>query len=69
MVFAPVMPILILMCMVSLLSLYFVELLAMAYAYQKPPMYSQEINVFLLRLLGLIPLVSYAPTSLWAFSN
>ena len=40
MVFAPVMPILILLCMVSLLILYLVERLAMAYAYQKPPMYS-----------------------------
>ena len=69
MVFAPVMPILIVMCMVSLLILYLVERLAMAYAYQKPPMYSQETNVFLLRILALIPLVSYAPMSLWAFSN
>ena len=69
MVFAPIMPILLLMCTVSLLSLYLVERLAMAYAYQKPPMYSEKLNVFLLRLLAIIPLISYAPMSLWAFSN
>ena len=40
MVFAPVMPILILVCLASLLSQFLVERLAMAYAYQKPPMYS-----------------------------
>ena len=68
-VFAPVMPILFFPCLVSLGCLYFVERLAMAYSYYKPPMYDETVNIFLLKLLAIAPFISYAPVALWAFSN
>ena len=68
MVYAPIMPIFVPLCFVSLFCLYIVERLAMAYAYSKPPMYSEEINILLLRILALLPFC-FGFTALFAYSN
>ena len=52
----------------SLSCLYVVEKLAMAYGYQKPPMYDDEANILVVRMLKFAPLV-YAGSALWLFTN
>lgn len=68
MVFGPIIPILFLYCLACLCSLYLVERIAMIYSYRKPPMYSDNITVFLIRLLGFAP-ICYALLASWAYSN
>ena len=68
-VFGPLIPMLFLLCLGSLCMLYLVERMAMIYSYRKPPMYDDQLNKFLLRLLALAPFLMYAPVSIWVFSN
>lgn len=68
MAYGPIMPILYVLCFACLLCLYTVERLAMAYSYYKPPMYNENINTFLFRLLATLPFMSVG-ISLWAYSN
>jgi len=52
----------------SLVCLYVVERLSMAYVYVKPPMYDSKINTRILKLLAFAPIL-YLMNSLWVFSN
>ena len=66
--YGPHIPCLFLIALASLTCLYVVERLAMAYSYQKPPMYDSEANIFVVRMLAFAPLL-YAFGALWLFSN
>ena len=66
--YAPGIPYLFLIAAASLCCLYFVEKMAMAYGYKKPPMYDNEHNILVLRMLAFAP-VLYAMNALWVFSN
>ena len=62
------MPVMFPIALVSLIIMYAVERTSMAYVYQKPPMYGEEINTLALRLLAVAPLF-YILNTLWVLSN
>ena len=66
--FGPSFPSLFLIALASLVCLYVVERLAMAYGYQKPPMYDDEANTKVVRMLAFAPIM-YAGNAIWIFSN
>jgi hypothetical protein len=66
--FGPGLPILFPIGLLSLICLYIVERLMVAYSYQKPPMYDSTINTTTLNLLYIAPLI-YAFSAAWMYSN
>ena len=66
--FGPGLPILFPIGLLSLICLYIVERLMVAYSYQKPPMYDSTINTTTLNLLYTAPLI-YAFSAAWIYSN
>ena len=56
-IYGPMIPFLFLIATASLIVLYIVEKLAMAYGYQKPPMYDDEHNVLVVRMLAFAPVL------------
>ena len=68
MCFGPVMPICYLYCLASLIVMYVVERLSMAYSYKQPPMFSNSMSKTLVGYLFMGPLMHYM-TAISAFSN
>ena len=66
--FGPLMPILFVTTTMSLLCLYLVEKICMAFAYRKPPMYDDELITFVLKILSYAPLL-YAIMACQVYSN
>lgn len=66
--FGPGLPILFPIGLCSLIVLYVVERLMVAYSYQRPPMYDSTINATTLRLLWLAP-ICYLISASWMYSN
>ena len=66
--FGPGLPILFPVALGSIFVLYTTERLAVAYSYQKPPMYDSTINQTTIRLLKISP-ICYVVSAAWAYSN
>ena len=66
--FGPGMPIVFPIGMCSLIFLYVVERLMVAYSYQRPPMFDSTVNRTTINLLLLSPLI-YCCSAAWTFSN
>lgn len=61
-------PVLFPIAYLSLLNLYIVERLMMAYSYRKPPMYGSETNQAALNMMIGAPMI-YCVFAMWMFSN
>ena len=68
MLFGPGLPVLFPVALGSIFVLYVTEKLAVAYSYQKPPMYDSTVNRTTIRLLKISP-VCYVVSAAWAYSN
>ena len=66
--FGPIMPILFPIGLCSLIVLYVVERLMLAYSYQRPPMFDSTLNRTTLELMYMAPLI-YAFSAAWNYSN
>ena len=61
-------PILIPVAMFGIFNMYVVERLALAYWYQKPPMYDEKLNNEVLKVLRYAPLLMFL-LGYWAVGN
>ena len=68
MLFGPGIPILFPITLITLIVLYAVEWLMLAYSYQRPPMYDETINKNTIEMISASPIL-YALSASWIFSN
>ena len=68
MIFGPILPILFPIGLLSLIILYVLERLLLAYSYRRPPMFDVTINRTTIELLTYAPII-YLLSGAWNYSN